>query len=200
MGLSNVFKDAYKKLGGEIAVEVSYVQNAQDFSSQLTKIRAKKPDVIFAPGYYNEIGNMMRQAKTLGIKTKFLGGDGWSGPELFALAGDAVVGHYYSDHFSFEDTDPKVQNFVKKFKTVYKKDASAMAALGYDAVQVIADAVLRASGKVDSKSLVAAINSTKNFEGVTGKITLDQDRNASKPLVILETQKNHAIFKQRVNP
>ncbi len=199
-GLAKSFRDSFKKLGGEIVVEVSYVATDNDFSSQITKMRTRKPDVVFAPGYYNNVGIMMKQAKTLGLKSVFLGGDGWSSPKLFELAGDAVVGHYFSDHFSSEDSDPMVQDFVKRFKTANKVEPGAMAALGYDAVYVIADAMKRAGYKTDPVSLMKAINSTKNLKGVTGSITLDRDRNASKPLVILETQKTHASFKQRVSP
>ena len=200
MGLAKAFKESFTKLGGEISVEVSYVQKDQDFSSQLTKIRGKKPDVIFAPGYYTEIGNMIRQAKTLGVHAKFLGGDGWSGQKLFELGGDAIVGHYFSDHFSDEDTDPKVQDFVKRYKEKFKVVPGAMAALGYDAVYVVADVVKRSGGKVDGPTLAKMINSTKDFKGVTGSITLDKDRNANKPLVVLETQRKHAAFKQRFAP
>jgi branched-chain amino acid transport system substrate-binding protein len=201
MGLGSSFKDAFKKLGGEVVVEVSYAQKDQDFSSQLTKIRTRKPDVIFVPGYYTEVGNMIRQAKTLGIHAPFLGGDGWSSPELFELAGDAIVGNYYSSHFSPDDPDPKVQNFVKKYKARYKSAPSDMSALGYDAAYVIADAAKRAKGaKLTPVALKDAINSTKGFPGVTGTITLDKNRNASKPLVILQTQRHTSRFFKRVNP
>ncbi len=199
-GLSKSFKESFTKLGGQIVEEVSYVAKDQDFSSQLTKIRSKRPDVIFAPGYYPEVGVMMRQARRLQVRATFLGGDGWSSPKLFELAGDAVVGHYFTDHFSNEDTDPKVQEFNKKYKERFKTEAGAMAALGYDSIYVVADAVRRAGNKVDPKSLMKAINSTKGFGGVTGAITLDSNRNASKALVVLETQRNRATFKARVNP
>src|SRR6185369_5779188 len=116
------------------------------FSSQLTRIRSKKPDVIFAPGYYTEIGNMIRQAKRMGVTAKFLGGDGWSSPKLFELGGDAIVGNYYSDHFSESENDPLVQAFVANYKKKFGKVPGAMAALGYDGALVVADAVLRAGG------------------------------------------------------
>ncbi len=199
-GLAKSFKEAFLKLGGKILVEVEYVQNDRDFSSQLTKIRTKKPDVIFAPGYYTEVANMIRQAKTLQVKAVFLGGDGWSSPDLFKLGGDAIVGHYFADHFSNEDTDKKVQNFVAKYKAKFHEEPGAMAALGYDAVYVAADAVKRNGGKVDAAGLIKAINSTKAYAGVTGSITLDKNRNAKKPLVILQTQKDRSTFVQRVQP
>jgi branched-chain amino acid transport system substrate-binding protein len=199
-GLAAAFKTAFLKMGGTITTEVSYVAKDQDFSSQLTKVRTRKPDVVFAPGYYNEVANMIRQAKTLGLKSTFLGGDGWSAPELHQLGGDAIVGHYYSDHFSSEDVDPRTKEFVGKFTKLYKQAPSAMAALGYDSMYVLADVVKRTGGKVDGKSLMTAINATKGYQAITGTITLDANRNPVKPLVVLETQRNRAVFKQRINP
>jgi branched-chain amino acid transport system substrate-binding protein len=199
LGLAKAFKDAFTKMGGKIVSEVSYVAKDQDFSSQLTKIKGKKPEVVFLPGYYTDVANLLRQAKNFGVRAPFLGGDGWSADELFSIGGEAVVGNFFSDHFAQDDTDPKVKEFVTKFQAAYKKAPNAMSALGYDAILVIADAVKRA-GKTDGKSLMAAINSTKGFVGVTGAITLDKNRNATKPLVILETLKDRPKFKQRVAP
>ena len=199
-GLAKAFRDSFKAKGGEVVVEVNYTAKDQDFSSQLTKIRTKRPDVIFVPGYYAEVGAMIRQAKSLGLRAPFLGGDGWSSPDLYKTAGEAIIGHFYADHFSSDDVDPRVQDFVKKYRTKFKEDPAAMTALGYDAVLVIADAVRRNGNKVDSLGLMKAINSTKEFRGVTGVITLDANRNARKSLVILETQRDKAIFKARVAP
>ncbi|MBS1984889.1 MAG: ABC transporter substrate-binding protein [Bdellovibrionales bacterium] len=200
MGLAKSFREAFTKLGGQIVTEVSYAQNDQDFSSQLTKIRTKKPDVVFAPGYYNQIGIMIRQARTLGVKSIFMGGDGWSSPKLFELAGEAIVGNYYGAHFSDEDPNPIVKTFVAKYKAKYNKVPSDMAALGYDTIYFTLDAFKRAGNKTDAKALMTAINATKGFKGVTGVISLDASRNASKPLAILETQKTRATFKQSVAP
>lgn len=200
MGLAKSFEDAFTKLGGQVVVKVNYAQNDQDFSSQLTKIRTRKPDVVFAPGYYNQVGIMIRQARTLGVKSIFLGGDGWSSPKLFELAGEAIAGNYYGAHFSAEDTNQLVQNFVKRYQAKNGKAPSDMAALGYDSMYFVAQAVQRAGNKVDAKSLIGAINSTKEFNGVTGTISLDSNRNAKKPLAILETQKTRPTFKQRVEP
>jgi branched-chain amino acid transport system substrate-binding protein len=199
-GLADSFKSSFLKLGGEIVVEVSYSQKDQDFSSQLTKIRTRKPDVVFAPGYYTEIGNMLRQAKTLGVRAKFLGGDGWSSPKLYEIAGDAVVGHYYADHFFYQDTDAKVQEFVKRYKAKWNVEPSSMAALGYDAVYVMAEAAKRVKGPIASTPLMEEINLTKGFVGVTGSITLDENRNATKPLVVLEGRKGGPGFVKRVAP
>jgi branched-chain amino acid transport system substrate-binding protein len=201
IGLANAFKDSFKKMGGEIVAEVSYVAKDQDFSSQLTRIRSRRPDVVFVPGYYQEVGNMLLQARNQGIKVPFLGGDGWSPPEqLYKIAGDAMLNNYFADHFSAEDSDPKVKDFVEKYRKKFKTSPSAMAALGYDSVYFLADAVKRNGGKVDSEGLKNQINATKEFVGVTGKIALDANRNPTKPLVILETVKDGAKFRERVNP
>lgn len=200
-GLSTTFKAAFEKGGGKVVTEVSYVAKDQDFSSQLTKVRTQKPDVVFVPGYYTEAANMIRQAKKLGVKAKFIGGDGWSGEQLYTIAGDAIEGNYHAAHFAADDSDVQVQAFVKKYKAVNGgRLPNDMAALGYDAMYVIAESVKRNGGKVDGPSLKNAINATKNFAGVTGMITLDTNRNATKPLVILETKKNVAVFKERVAP
>ncbi len=199
-GLGSSFSDAFKKLGGKVSVEVSYQTKDQDFSSQLTKIRTRKPDIIFVPGYYGEVGNMIRQAVAMGITTKFIGGDGWSSPILFDLAGPAIEGNYFADHFSPDDTDPQVKGFVSKYTAKFKRTPSAMAALGYDSVYVVAEAFKKAGGKTDGESLKNAINSTQGYAGVTGSITLDAKRNAHKPLVVLETKKDHGVFKTRISP
>jgi branched-chain amino acid transport system substrate-binding protein len=199
-GLAAAFRKAFKAGGGTIVTEVSYQAKDQDFSSQLTKIRTKSPEVIFVPGYYTEVGNMMRQAAKLKVKGVFMGGDGWSSSKLAELAGDAIEGHYYSAHFSHEDTDPAVQGFVKKFKALNKTAPSDMSALGYDAIYFAADVFKRNGFKTDAEGLKNAINSTKNYPGITGSITLDAERNATKPLVILSTHKGGDKFKQRVQP
>jgi len=199
-GLAKAFRDEFKAGGGTIVTEVSYQAKDQDFSSQLTKIRTKNPQVIFVPGYYTEVGNMMRQAKKLKVKGTFMGGDGWSSSKLAELAGDAIEGHYYSAHFSHEDTDPAVQSFVKKFQKLNKSAPSDMSALGYDAIYFVADAFKRNAHKTDSESLKNTINSTTNYAGITGSITLDSERNATKPLVIISTHQSGHKFKQRVQP
>lgn len=208
-GLAKSFRESFKKLGGQIVVEVEYVQKDRDFSSQLTKIKLKKPDVVFVPGYYTEVASMIKQAKTLRLigdpnnpnsKMVFLGGDGWDSPKLYEIGGAALIGQYFSNHFSEEDNDPKVKKFVSNYQSKFKAKPGAMAALGYDSIVVAVDAFKRAGMKADPKALMTAINATKNVSGVTGVITMDKNRNPIKPLVILQTQKDGASFVSRVNP
>lgn len=199
-GLAKSFREEFTKRGGKIVTEVSYSAKDPDFSSQLTKIRAHKPKVIFAPGYYTEIGNMLFQAKKLRVKGVFLGGDGWSSSKLTELARDGIDGNFYSAHFSHQDTDAKVQAFVKAFKAKYQTPPSDMAALGYDSVKFVAEAFEKNKFSTKPETLKNVINATKNFAGVTGNISLDANRNATKSLVIIRTDKDGGKFQQRVQP
>lgn len=186
-GLSKYFKEHFLAHGGEIVAERSYKAKDVDFRAQLTALRAAKPDAVFLPGYYGEVGLIAKQARRLGIKQPMLGGDGWDGTSLFAIAGHDLDGCYISNHFSAEDRSPVVQNFLKTFKVRYNEVPDTMAALGYDSLKVAADAMRRA-GSTDAAKLRDAIAATKDFPGVTGAITLDAGRNAAKAAVILKVE------------
>jgi branched-chain amino acid transport system substrate-binding protein len=184
-GLNEEFEKAFVKLGGKIVTKQTYQDGDQDFSAQLTVIRSSKPDVIFIPGYYTDVGNIAVQARKLGIKTPMLGGDGWESPKLGEVAGKAFNGCYYSNHYSPQDPNPKIQEFIKKYSAKYSGTPDSMAALGYDATYILAEAMKRAKS-TSGKDIAAELAKTKDFDGVTGKITLDADRNAVKPAVMLE--------------
>jgi branched-chain amino acid transport system substrate-binding protein len=199
-GLAQFFEQAFKAGGGEIVANEAYEAGKKDFKTQLTKIRGKKPDVLLVPGYYQEAGLIMKQAKAMGFNVIMLGGDGWDSPVLFELAGaDAVQGHYFSSHFSADDTDPAVQKFVKDYTAKYKKAPGAMAALGYDGILVIADAFKRA-GSNDPAALKKALASTSGFKGVTGAISINNSRDAEKEAVVLKTLGDKAVFAAKVAP
>ncbi|MBM4317183.1 MAG: ABC transporter substrate-binding protein [Deltaproteobacteria bacterium] len=185
VGLANFFVEEYKKMGGEIVADVSYASGDMDFKSQLTSIKGKNPDVLFIPGYYTEVGLVARQARELGLKAVLLGGDGWDSEKLTEIGGDAVVGGYFSNHYSHEDQSPVVQNFVAQFKSRYGEIPSGLAAQGYDAAMVAVGAMKRAS-ELSPKAFREAIAQTKNFQGVTGMITINEERNAVKPAVVLK--------------
>jgi branched-chain amino acid transport system substrate-binding protein len=157
----------------------------------LTDIKSANPDVILITGYYPEVSLIIREARQLGIKAAFAGGDGWDGASLIPVGGKAIEGSYFSNHFSTEDKSPAVQQFVEKYKKKYNKVPDAFAALGYDSVNLLADAIKRA-GTTDSDKLRDAIAGTKDFPGVTGKITINPERNANKSAVII-TIKNGAL-------
>ena len=184
-GLAGFIKDNFTKAGGQIVGEKSYSSGDKDFKAQLTSLKAAGPDVIFVPGYYTEVSEIARQARQLGIKAPLMGGDGWDSDRLVANGGTALEGDYFTDHFTSEDQAPLIQDFVKKFKAKYGSAPDAMAALGYDSALLLADALKRA-GTPDADKLRAAIADTKDFQGVTGKITIDPSRNASKSAVMIE--------------
>ena len=200
-GLGAAFKAEYLKNGGKLvtAEELTYVQKDMDFNTLIRKIKRADPDVIFLPGYYQEVGLIIKQARALGITAPFLGGDGWDSPKLFEIAGPSIKGNYISSHFAPDDKDPKVQAFVKDYERAYKVKPGAMAALGYDAIGIVADAISRAKS-TKPEDINAAILATKNFPGVTGLITIDENRNSKKAAVVLETTASEFIFKNKVNP
>jgi len=201
-GLRDSFKKAFTTAGGAIKDDlvIYYSQKDRDFKTQLIKLRKAAPDVVFIPGYYTQVGSILRQAKELKLNTKFLGTDGWDSPELFKIAGAAAAsGHYVSSHFAADDTDPRVQEFVKEYKARNKENPGAMAALGYDAGFFMRAAVKKA-GSAEPAKIRDAIASMKNFDGITGTITLDSNRNAVKPAVIVQTTEKEFKFLTRVNP
>jgi branched-chain amino acid transport system substrate-binding protein len=199
VGLTEFFKDYFTKNGGTIVSEQSYSSGDKDFKAQLTSIRGANPQAILVSGYYNEAGLIASQARELDLNVPLLGGDGWDSPSLVDVAGAAMEGNFFSNHFSAEDTSPAVQNFLVKFKAKYNEDPDAMAALGYDATNLLFDAIKRA-GSTESAGLRTAIASTKNFPGVTGSITLDEKRNASKPAVILVVKDGKFRYVETVTP
>ena len=199
VGLADSFKESFAKNGGEIGKEQSYSTDDKDFKAQLTSIQAADPQAIFVPGYYGEVALIARQARDLGITVPLLGGDGWVGESLLKVGGDALEGCYFSNHYSEDDTSPVVQEFVKKYKAKYGSVPDAMAALGYDSAMILADAMKRA-GTTDGPKLRDAIAATKDFKAVTGSITLDEHRNATKAAVILTIENGAFKFDQTVAP
>jgi branched-chain amino acid transport system substrate-binding protein len=193
-GLTQFFETEFTKLGGKVVAKEAYTQTDPDFKGQLTKIRNLNPDVIYIPGYYGQVGIIAKQARELDMNMPLLGGDGWDSPELWKLGGAALKNSYISNHYSAENPAPEIQNFVKAFKAKFGVEPDSLAALAYDAAKVLADAIKRAGG-TDPAKLKDAINATKDFAGVTGKITIDPTRNAVKPAVVLELDAAGAKFK-----
>lgn len=200
IGLKDAFVDAFKKMGGEVTIIQSYSEGDQEFTSQLTSIRDTKPEALVLTGYFTEVATIAIQAKRVGIDAIMIGGDGWTSEKLTEIGGDAIEGAYYSNHYSPEDTNPKVQDFIKNFKAAYNGETpDAMAALAYDSVYVLADALNRAKS-VEAKDLAAAIAATKDFQAVTGKISLNEQRDAVKDAVILQIQDGQSRFVTTVSP
>ncbi|HEU0029073.1 MAG TPA: ABC transporter substrate-binding protein [Kofleriaceae bacterium] len=184
-GLADYFEKAFKQLGGTIATKQAYTGGNLEISSQLQQIKGSGADVIFLPGYYSDAGTIIRKAREAGIKQPFLGGDGWDSEELPKIAGDAINGNYFSNHYAPEEQRPEVKNFVDKYKAEYGATPDGLAALGYDAALVLFDAMERAPS-LKGSDLRDALAATKNFTGVTGTFSIDENRNAKKSAVIVE--------------
>ena len=186
VGLADEFKANFQKMGGTIATEQKYTGGAQDFTAQLTSIRSAKPEVIYIPGYYTDVGNIALQARKLGITAPLLGGDGWDSEELAKIAKNAIEGCYYTNHYAPDQAESRVQEFIKKYKAEYNGSTpDGLAALGYDAAKILFDSMKRAKS-LGGKDLRDAIGSTKGFAGVTGDISLNANRDAVKSAVVVE--------------
>jgi branched-chain amino acid transport system substrate-binding protein len=199
-GLTEFFELSFRKLGGDIVNKQSYMQGDADFKGQLSSIKAAEPDVIYIPGYYGEVALIAKQARALGMNQPLLGGDGWDAPELWQLGGDALNNSYMSTHYSVDNPGPAIQSFVHEYKQRYQNlIPDAHAALAYDATRLLFDAINRA-GATDSTKLRDALAQTKNFNGVTGIINMDADRNAIKPAVVLNLHDAAFIYQVTIAP
>src|SRR5215471_8199405 len=199
VGLADVFIENFKSMGGNVVANESYSEGDTDFSAQLTSMKAKNPQAVFMPGYYTEVGLVVRQAKKLGLTVPFMGGDGWDSPRLIEIGGDALNGSYYSNHFSVSDPSPAIQKFVSDYKARYGETPDALAGLGFDAASILFDAIKRANS-TDGAKVRDAIAQTKDFPGITGKITLDKDRNAVKPAVVLQVKEGKLNYVETITP
>ena len=191
-GLTTVIEQTLKNGGAQVVGKQSYSNGDSDFRSQLTAIKATNPQVIFIPGYYTDVGQIASQSKDLGMNVPFVGGDGWESPKLLEIGGKALNGSFYANHYFYGDPSPKVHNFVQKYKDRYGAIPDALAALGYDAMGVLADAMKRA-GKIEGAAVRDAIAATKNYQGVTGTITLGPDRNPVGKKIVIEEIKNQQL-------
>jgi branched-chain amino acid transport system substrate-binding protein len=200
VGLAKFFKETFVAGGGTVVAEQKFGEGDKDFRAQLTAIKAANVDAIFIPGYYTEAALIALQARSLGLTVPLFGGDGWESEKLLELGGAALNGSYYSTHFTPENKDPAVAVFVKKFKARWKDETpDAFAALGYDALYVLVDAIKRA-GTTAGPALRNALAATKNFPGASGITTLDKDRNASKPATIITVKDGKLEFFKTVAP
>ncbi len=199
VGLRLVFAQKFKEYGGEIVAEQSYSEGDSDFRAQLTQLKSANPELIYVPGYYTEVGTIARQARDLGITVPLTGGDGWDSPRLWEIGGKALNGCYFSNHYSVDDPSPAVQKFVSAYKAKYGAVPDALAALGYDAARILAEAIQRANS-TDGSKVRQALAQTKDFAGVTGKITIDKDRNAIKPVMVLKIMDGKFVFQEKIEP
>lgn len=199
-GLADLFEKQFKEMGGEIVEVQSYSNGDKDFKAQLTAIKAKNPEGVFIPGYYTDVGLIAIQAREVGINQPLFGGDGWESEKLTeGKAKDALEGCFFSTHVSVENPDPAVQNFVKKYKEKYNSMPDAMSFLAYDAALILFDAIKRA-GSTEGEKIKNELAKTKDFKGVTGTITMNEQRNAIKPAVILEIKGGEFKYKETISP
>ena len=184
-GLAKEFRDVAKQLGAEIVMEKSFLKKETNFTTYITEIKSANPEIIYAPIYYNAMVPIARQAKAAGVPgSMFVGGDGWDAAELLRDAGEEMEGAYFTNHYAPDVPWPRSQEFVKKYNERYKRTPSSLSAQAYDAARLLADAIGRA--KTDTPDGIRdAIAETKGFEGATGVITIDEQRNAQKPVVIV---------------
>lgn len=200
VGLAQFFRDTAKELGAEIVSEQSYSEGDIEFKAQLTSIGAATPDAIFVPGYYTECALIARQARELGVTVPLLGGDGWDSPKTIEIGGAAVEGNYFTNHYSEDEDRPEVKKFIADYRARHQgRTPDAMAVLGYDAMRLMVDAIKRA-GSTDGAAIRNALAATKEFPGVSGRITIDADRNARKNIVVLKIEGGRFRFVESITP
>lgn len=200
-GLKDDFAKAFKELGGTIVSEQAFTGGDQDFTAQLTTIRSAKPQAIYVPGYYTDVGNIAIQARKLGIgrDVPLVGGDGWDSVKLAEIGGEAIEGSYYSNHYSPDQPSPEVVAFVETYSKRFGQVPDGLAALGYDATKLLFAAMTRARS-LSGEDLAAAIAATRDFRGVTGTISIDENRNASKAAVVVQMKDGKPVFVASVEP
>lgn len=198
-GLEKNISETFTRLGGQMVATQSYQEGDQDFNAQLTSIKGFNPEVIFVPGYYNDVGLIAKQARERGITVPLVGGDGWDSVQLYAIGGSALNGSFFTNHYSPFDTDPKVQKFVNDYKSRYGAVPDALAATAYDAAHIMFDAIKRAKS-LAGPDIRDALAATKDFPGVTGKVTFNENRDAVKPIVVIEIKDGGTYtVRERVN-
>jgi len=199
VGLAGVFRREFEANGGRIVAEQSYSGGDSEFRPQLTTIRAASPQALFIPGFYTEVGQIAIQARDLGLNVPLVGGDGWDSPTVIQIGGKSIEGSYFSDHYFVGDTRPVVQTFVNEYRKRHGKNPEATAALGYDALKIFAEAVRRANA-LDRKAIRDQIAATRDYQGVSGTITMGPDRNPIKPVAMIKIENGQMNFAGWVEP
>lgn len=199
-GLAQFFKENFVKNGGQVVIEEAYLQKDTDFKSTLTKIKAAQPDFIYIPGYYQEVGLIVKQAREMGITVPMAGGDGWDSAKLPEIAGKAALENtFFSSLYSPDDTSDLNKNFVAEYKKAYNTNPDVFAALAYDSALLVAKAIEDA-GSADPAKIAEAMAKIKGFKGVSGEVTFNEQHNPIKSAVIIEHKDGKQTFKTKVNP
>ena len=219
VGLAKFFTDEFVNRGGTVLVEQSYSSGDQDFRAQLTKIKAKAPEAIIVPGYYTEAGLIVRQARELGLTMPVIGGDGWESSKLIEIGGEAMNGCYYTNHWSLDEQRPSLQAFLTRYRAKFNGDPDAIGGLAYDAANILIQAMTKLATddpktfaalgsskagtddrKAATKKIRDLIAATSNYDGVTGNITLDANRDATKPAVVIAIKGGKKVYDCTINP
>ena len=197
-GLSKVFRDVFSAGGGQIVAEEAYLQKDQDFKSTLTAIKAQNPELVYIPGYYEDVGKIVKQARELGMTIPILGGDAWDSPKLAELGGPQPLNNtYFTNFYSVEDKNPVSNAFIEAYKKEYGQLPDSMAAMGYDAANLLVDAIKRANSTESSK-IREALAATKNFKSVSGDMDLNATHDAVRGVVIIEMKDGKQVYKETV--
>lgn len=199
VGLAAVFRQEFEAAGGKIVAQQSYSGGDTEFRPQLTSIKAANPQAVFIPGFYTEVGQIAIQSRDLGLNVPLVGGDGWDSPVVIQIGGKAIEGSYFSDHYFVGDTRPVVQKFVNEYEKRHGRKPEATAALGYDALHIFAAAAKRANS-LDRKAIRDQISATKEYDGVSGKISFGPDRNPIKPVAMIKIENGQMNFAGWVQP
>ena len=199
-GLTDIFRSTYVKAGGKIVAEESYLQKDQDYKPILTKIKAQNPDLLYIPGYYEDVGKIIKQARELGMTIPVLGADAWDSPVLVEMGGAQPLNNtYFTNFYSIEDKNPVSNAFVEAYKKEYGQTPDSMAAMGYDAAKLLVDAIKRADS-TDAKKIKEALAATKNFSSVSGEMSLNERHDAVRGVVIIELKDGKQVYKETVKP
>jgi len=198
-GTAEVFRDGFRKLGGSVVAFEAYGKDDVDFSALITKVKASGADVLFLPDYYNKVGLIAKQAREWGLTVQLVGPDGWDSPDLVRVAGSAIDGGYFSNHYSPDDDRPEVVAWVKKYRERYGQVPDALGTLAYDGTKLLLEAIRRAGGD-DPAKIRDALASIKDFHGVTGTFSLDRNGDAVKSAAIVRIEGGKQKFVTTVNP
>jgi branched-chain amino acid transport system substrate-binding protein len=198
-GIAEIFRDTFRKQGGKVAAFESYGKDDVDFSALLTKVKASGADVLFLPDYYNKVGLIAKQVREKGLNVRLVGPDGWDSPDLVRIAGSAIEGGYFSNHYSPDDRRPEVVAWVKKYKERHGQVPDALGTLAYDATNLLLEAI-RKAGSDDPKKIRDALASIKDFKAVSGKSTMGRDGDMIKSAAILKIEGGRQKFVKMVNP
>jgi branched-chain amino acid transport system substrate-binding protein len=197
--LAETFRQDFVSNGGIITREETYKTGDRDFSRQLTALKETQPEIIFLPSYYAEAVQIITQARQAAVDVPFLGTDGWDSPEFLRIGGKAVDNTYFANHFSHEEGSERVTEFSLKFSEKYGNQPPPLAALAYDAVMLAASAI-RTAANEDKDTIRQALAATKDFPGVTGDVTFDENRTPRKPAIVIRVQDGTFSYLETVQP